>query len=366
MSRPATTDEIRVGLIGFGYAARTFHLPLLGATPGYRVVAVGSSRAADVRALLPDIARVAEAEAIAADADVDLIVVATPNDTHVRLAEAALRAGRHVVVDKPFTLTAAEARHLSEVARNSGTVLSVFQNRRWDGDFLTVREAVRQGLLGRVVACESRFDRFRPDVRDRWRERAAPGSGVLYDLGSHLIDQALVLFGVPETVQATLARQRRGAVTDDAMQVVLRYADVVVTLSAAALVAGGSARFTVHGDRATLVKRGPDVQEDQLRAWLAPGGPGWGVDPDPAVLYDGVAGETRPLTALPGDYRAYYQVLAQAIRGRGPNPVPPEQGAAVMAVIEAARLSDAEGRRVAPDVRPEERSAWGIGVAVPR
>ena len=366
MSRPATSDEIRVGLLGFGYAARTFHLPLLRATPGYRVVAVGSSRPNEVRAALPDIERVAEAEAVAAESDADLIVVATPNDTHVRLAEAALGSGRHVVVDKPFTLTAPEARHLGELARSGGTVLSVFQNRRWDGDFLTVREAVRRGLLGRVVAFESRFDRFRPGVRDRWRERAEPGSGVLYDLGPHLIDQALVLFGVPETVQATLARQRRGAVTDDFMQVVLRFADLVVTLSAAALVAGGSARFTVHGDRATLVKRGPDVQEDQLRAGLIPGGPGWGVDPDAAVVYDGVAGETGTLPALPGDYRAYYQALAQAIRGRGPNPVPPEQGAAVMAVIDAARLADAEGRRVVPEVQPEERSAWGVGDSDPR
>lgn len=354
-------DEIRVGLIGFGSAASTLHLPLLQATTGYRVVAVATSRPAEVAAAVQGVELYDDPAAMARHPGLDLVVVATPNDTHAPLAEMALRAGRHVVVDKPFALTAAEARHLGEVARASGRVLSVFQNRRWDSDFLTVREAVRRGLLGRVVACESRYDRFRPEVRDRWREHAGPGSGLLYDLGPHLIDQALVLFGVPETVQATLARQRAGAVTDDYMQVVLRFGELVVTLTAAALAAGGGARLTVHGDRASIVKRGPDMQERQRRMGLAPGAPGWGVDPDDALLYDGESGETRAVTAVPGDYQAYYRELADALRGRGPNPVPPEQGAAVMAVIDAARLADAEGRRVVPDVRPGERAAWATG-----
>src|SRR4051812_21901321 len=214
---------IRVGLIGFGYAARTFHIPLLRATAGYRIVAVASTRTGEVSAALPGVDLIAEPAAMAMHPDVDLIVVATPNDTHAPLAEAALRCGRHVVVDKPFTLTVSEARHLGQLAQASDRVISVFQNRRWDSDFLTVQQAIRRGDVGRVVLCESRFNRFRPQVRDRWRERPGPGSGLLYDLGPHLIDQALLLFDIPDTVQATLARQRDSAETVDYVHIVLRY-----------------------------------------------------------------------------------------------------------------------------------------------
>ena len=354
-------DEIRVGLIGFGYATKTFHLPLLRATPGYRIAAVASSRAAEVAAALPDAALLDRPQAMAGHPDVDLIVVATPNETHAPLAESALRNGRHVVVDKPFTLTAAEARHLGRLAREHGAVLSVFHNRRWDSDFLTVREAIRRGLVGEVALCESRFDRFRPEVRDRWRERPGPGAGLLYDLGPHLIDQALLLFGVPDSVQATLAAQRRGAATDDFVHLVLRYGERIVVLQAGSLVSGGSARFTLHGDRGSLVKREPDVQETQLRDGVVPGAPGWGVDPDDAVFHDGVTGETRPMRAVPGDQREYYRALAEALHGRGPNPVPPEQAITVMAIIEAAMRAEAEGRRVAPDVAADERAAWSAG-----
>ena len=352
------SDEIRVGLIGYGYATRTFHLPLLRATPGYRIAAVATSRPAEVASALPGVEVVNDPAALVARPDLDLIVVATPNQTHAALARAALGQGRNVVVDKPFTLTAAESRALGALARERGALLSVFHNRRWDSDFLTVREALRQGLLGDVVLCESRFDRYRPQVRDRWRERPGPGAGLLYDLGPHLLDQALVLFGVPDSVQATLAAQREAAETIDFFQLVLRYGRRVVVLQAGSLVSGGSARFVVHGEGASLVKRGADVQEDQLRSGMAPGTPGWGEDPDHAVIYEGATGETRTLRAWPGDQREYYRALAEAIRGRGPNPVPPEQGSAVMAIIEAAMRSDAEGRRVAPDLLPDERAAW--------
>ena len=351
--------DIRVGVIGFGYATRTFHAPLLRATPGFHVAAVASSRESEVRAALPGVEVVADPETLIRHAGIDLVVIATPNDTHAPLAEVALRAGRHVVIDKPFTVTAAEARHLTAVAREGDRLLSVFHNRRWDSDFLTVREVMRQGVLGRVVSYESRFDRFRPDVRDRWREGTDPGSGLLYDLGPHLIDQALVLFGVPDTVQATLARQRAGARSVDYFHLVLRYGeDIVVTLQAGSLVSGGSARFAVHGDRGSLVKQGPDIQEDQLRAGVVPGASGWGVDPEDAVLFDGMTGETRARRSLPGDQRQFYIALREAVHGRAPNPVPPAQGVTVIAVIEAAMRADAEGRRVELDLLDEERRAW--------
>jgi predicted dehydrogenase len=354
-----TGADIRVGVIGFGYATRTFHAPLLRATPGFHLAAVASSRAAEAREALPDAAVVPDPASLYRHPGIDLVVIATPNETHAPLAAAALRAGRHVVVDKPFTVTSAEARHLGELARATGRMLSVFQNRRWDSDFLTVREIIRPGLLGQVVAFESRFDRFRPQVRARWREGSGPGAGLLYDLGPHLLDQALLLFGVPDTLQATIARQRPGAHSDDYFHLVLRYGErLAVTLHAGSLVAGGSPRFAVHGDRASLIKHRPDVQEDQLRAGMLPGAPGWGVDPDDAVLYDGDAGETRAVPAVPGDQRGYYAALREALLGRAPNPVPPEQGAAVIALIEAATRSESDGRRVVPDIREDERAAW--------
>jgi predicted dehydrogenase len=269
-----------------------------------------------------------------------------------------MRAGRNVVVDKPFTITVAQARTLAALAKEMRVLLSVFQNRRWDSDFRTVQDAIRADLTGRVVLFESRIDRYRPHVRDRWREVPGPGAGLLYDLGPHLIDQTLVLFGIPDSVQATLTKQRRGAMTDDFFQLVLRYGEMVATLQAGSLVSGGSPRFSVHGDRASVVKQKPDIQEDQLRAGVVPGSPEWGVDPDDAILYEGTAGDSRPLKAARGDQRGYYVALREALLGKSPNPVPPEQGGTVMAIIEAALRSDKEGRRVVPEVTTEERSAW--------
>ena len=349
---------IRVGLIGFGFVAKTFHVPLLQATDGYKITTVSSSRPADVSAVLPDVDVVSDPKALATHPDVDLVVIVSPNETHAPLAELAMRAGRNVVVDKPFTVTVGEARHLATVGREKGVLLSVFQNRRWDSDFLTVQDAIRRDLTGRIVLFESRIDRYRPEVRDRWREVPGPGAGLLYDLGPHLIDQTLSLFGIPDSVQATLAKQRKGARTDDFFQLVLRYGDMVATLEAGSLVSGGSARFSVHGNRASLVKQKPDVQEDQLRAGVLPGAPDWGLDPDDAILYDGATGDKRTQKSARGDQRGYYVALREALHGRAPNPVPPEQGATVMAIIEAALRSDAEGRRVVPELTKEERAAW--------
>jgi predicted dehydrogenase len=351
-----------VGLIGFGFVSKTFHVPLLQASDGYRITAVSSSRPAKVSAVLPDAEVVSDPEALATHPGLDLVVIASPNETHAPLAEVAMRAGHNVVVDKPFTVTIEEARHLATVAAETHVVVSVFQNRRWDSDFLTIQDAIRRDLTGRIVLFESRFDRFRPEVRDRWREIPGPGAGLLYDLGPHLIDQTLLLFGVPDSVQATLAKQRRGARTDDYFQLVLRYGEMVATLQAGSLVSGGSARFSVHGDRASVVKQKPDLQEDQLRAGVLPGSRDWGLDPDDALLYNGATGETR-LKAARGDQRGFYVALREALHGRAPNPVPPEQGATVMAIIEAAWRAENEGRRIVPDLREEERAAWHSQVA---
>ena len=294
---------IRVGVIGFGFVSKTFHVPLLQGADGYKITALSSSHPADVASILPDVDVVADPKALATHPDIDLVVIASPNETHAPLAEAAMRAGKNVVVDKPFTITVEQARHLGAVATEKDVLLSVFQNRRWDSDFLTIQDAIRRGLVGRIVLFESRIDRFRPDVRDRWREIPGPGAGLLYDLGPHLIDQTLLLFGIPESVQATTAKQRRGAKTDDYFQLVLRYGEMVATLGAGSLVSGGSARFAVHGEKSSVVKQKPDIQEDQLRAGVLPGARDWGLDPDDAVMYEGASGETRPIRSARGDQR---------------------------------------------------------------
>src|SRR5438477_4654457 len=255
----ASNQPIRVGLIGFGFVSKTFHVPLLQGTDGYKITAVSSSRPADVSAMIAGVDVVSDPKALATHPDLDLVVIASPNETHAPLAEVAMRAGRNVVVDKPFTITVEQARHLAAVAAENNVVLSVFQNRRWDSDFLTIQDAIRQDLTGRVVAFESRIDRYRPDVRERWREIPGPGAGLLYDLGPHLIDQTLLLFGIPDSVQATLAKQRRGTRTDDFFQLVLRYGAMVATLQASSLVSGGSARFSVDGEGAGVVKQKPVV-----------------------------------------------------------------------------------------------------------
>lgn len=339
---------LRVSLIGYGYAGRTFHAPLIRAVPGLSLDFVGSSDAAKVHAALPDVEVIGDPLRAATDPRADLVVIATPNDSHAPLARAALAAGRHVVVDKPMTTTLAEARELAALADDRGRLLSVFHNRRWDSDWLAVRQAVDEGLIGDVVHFESRIERFRPQPRPRWRERPGPGSGLLWDLGPHLVDQALQLMGRPDTVMASIASQRDGATTDDWAHVVLGFGQRRAILHAGMLAAGGSQRFVVHGTRGSVVKAKGDPQEAQSLAGMRPGDAGWGVDDDPLAVHPG-EGPTHTVPTPRGDQSRYYAAILDALLGRGENPVPPTQAIAVMAVLEAAGASTREGRVVAPD-----------------
>jgi predicted dehydrogenase len=348
MSKP----RLRVGLVGYGYAGKTFHAPLISAVPDLQLAAVASSDAAKVHADWPDVAvHAAPAELIARD-DIDLVVIATPNDTHHPLARAALLAGRHVVVDKPFTVALADARELVVLARERGRVLSVFHNRRWDGDFLTLRRLIAGGRLGRVVEMDSRHDRFRPEVRQRWRESGGPGAGLWFDLGPHLVDQALQLFGRPRAI--TLAREltRDGALADDWFHASLRYDRLHVHLHAGMLVAASAPRFAVHGTRGSFVKDGLDAQEDALKAGMRPAWPpqaGWGADPGRALLVtrapDGSAID-EPVAMQPGAHQAFFAAVAAAIRGEAPNPVPAQEALDVMALIELGIESAAQRREL--------------------
>lgn len=337
---------VRTALVGFGYAGRTFHAPLIAACPDMELEAVVSRQAEAVAEAWPQTRVLAAFEDVLADPAIDLIVLATPNDLHAGQAEAALKAGKAVVVDKPFTLTADQARRLATLAEERGQLLSVFHNRRWDADFLTLQALIAEDRLGPVVRFESSFNRWRPEVRDRWREGDGPGAGIWYDLGPHLIDQALVLFGRPLGVTCDLAILRSGGRATDYAHAVLRYADKRVILHADMVTPAPEARFAVHGARASWLKAGLDVQEDQLKSGLAPDAAGWGVDPRPGVVLDGATGASDAVKGPPGDYPAYYAAVARAIRERAPNPVPPGEAVAVMEVLEAGLLSAARRAEV--------------------
>jgi predicted dehydrogenase len=344
----SATTPIVVALLGYGYAGKTFHAPLVAAVRGLRLGAVVSHDAAKVRADWPDVLVTDVLDQVLARPDIDLVVIATPNDTHADLARRALLAGKHVVVDKPVTATVAEAEDLQALALAKDRVLSVFHNRRWDADFLTVRRLITAGELGDVVDFESRFDRYRPAVRSRWREQPGSGTGLWYDLGPHLVDQALQLFGSPLAVYADVASQRLDAQAVDYFHVLLRYERLRVVLHGSLLAPGGSLRFAVHGSRASYVKHDSDPQEDALKRGERPREPGWGRDlRDGEILRPSANGATSERVAtLPGNYLAFYAGVRDAIAVGAPNPVPPADAVATMRVLERACESAAAGREL--------------------
>ena len=339
-------QRLRVGLIGFGYAGKTFHAPLIRATPGLELAAVASSDAGKVRAALgADAVVFSRADELIAQADIDLVVVASPNATHVELATAALEAGKHVVVDKPFTADTAQAMQLAALASERGLLLSVFHNRRWDSTTRTAKKLLASGMLGEIRYAAMHYDRFRPQPVDRWKERAEAGGGLWMDLGPHLLDEALCYFGPPLAIQADIAAVRPGAGADDTFHARLRYADGLrVDLQASMLGALPRPRLLLQGTRGTYLKQGLDPQEAALKAGLLPApadDAAWGIDAEDGIAMLGQDGEARGI-AVPtenGAYPAYYRRLAEAIRGRAANPVPPEDAIAVMRLLDAGRAS---------------------------
>lgn len=338
--------------MGFGFAGATFHAPVIAASGRTQVAAIATGQPDRARAAYPDARIVADLDALLALDDIECVVIATPNDTHFPLARQVLDAGRHVVVDKPVTLTSDEALALARLANARSRVFAPFHNRRWDGDFLTVRRVVESGELGRITYVTSHFDRFRPQVRVRWREEAARGGGLLLDLGPHLIDQALALFGLPDTVSATVKTRRDNGSAPDFAHVQLGYPDKDVALHASALSAIEPARFTLHGTRGSYQKFGLDTQEDQLKAGLTPDDVEFGGGNPPGVLrvLDGDVETERPVPTLDGQYAEFYRALAASIREGAPFPVTPQDAVDVMTIIELAAQSEHEGRRL-PFVR---------------
>ncbi|WP_434987563.1 oxidoreductase [Xanthomonas melonis] len=336
-----------LAVVGYGYVGRTFHAPLIAATPGLHLHSVVSSKPQLAQADFPDVTVIADLDTALADPALDAVVLATPNQTHAPFALQALAAGKHVLVDKPFTLDADQARAVMQAAATAGRIVSVFQNRRWDADFLTLRRLIDEGLLGEVVEFHSHFDRYRPQVRDRWRESDIPGAGLWYDLGPHLLDQAVQLFGAPQAIAADLQPQRSQARSDDYFHVTLHYPRLRAILHAGSLVADNRLRFAVHGSRGSYLKHGLDTQEDQLRAGRRPGTVGWGVDPLPGTLTR-VDEEGRMHTHQPdnqpGDYRQCYAAFRDALAGNGPAPVSATDAVQLMQLLELARRSATTGQ----------------------
>jgi predicted dehydrogenase len=337
-----------VGLVGYGMASKVFHAPIIEAVPSLSLKKIVERRGEESRGRHAGAETVREFDEVLRD-DIELVVVATPNDSHFGLASRALLAGKHVVVEKPFTNTSAEARELTELARSQHRLVSAHHNRRWDGDFLTVRKILEGGLLGRLVEYESYYDRYRNEPRPgAWRERQGPGSGVLYDLGPHLIDQALVLFGLPNELTADVRTQRDFAKADDSFDVRLHYDRLSVTLKATMLAREPGPRFTLHGTEGSFVKHGLDPQEDALKLGGTPASEGWGREPEEhwGIINTQAGGVhvRERVETIAGDYAAYYRNVADAIRGRAELIVRPEEAANTIRVIELALESSASKR----------------------
>ena len=337
---------LNVALVGYGYVGKTFHAPLISHTPGLHLHTVVSSDPQKVLAELPQVRVINEAQEACADPGIDLVVIAAPNAVHATLARDALSHGKHVVVDKPFTVTLDEARQVVAQAAQSGRLLSVFQNRRWDSDFLTLKQLLQQDALGEVTEFHSHFNRHRPQVVDRWREQDQPGSGLWFDLGPHLLDQSLQLFGMPQAIFADITLQRKDARAADYFHALLRYPRHRVMLHAGSLVPANGLRFAVHGTRASYLKHGLDTQEATLRAGGMPGQTGWGADTRIGHLQADDSDEGQPIPAIAGDYRHYYSELRTAILDNTAPPVTAQQALDVMALLEWGMQSSATRREV--------------------
>ena len=343
-------QKIKTGLVGYGFAGSIFHAPVLTAVDALELSAVASSKPELVHKDWPSATVYADAAQLFADPAIELVVIAAPNDAHFSLAHAALLAGKHVVVDKPFVVSSAEGAALVALAKEKGLLISAFHNRRWDNDFLTLRSCIESGSLGQVHSYYAHFDRYAPQVRARWKEEEQPGAGILWDLGSHLIDQALQLFGLPRAVTADLSVQRAGALVEDCFHLTLDYGHCKAVLRAGMQVCAPGPRYEVHGTQGSFAKYGIDGQETALKDGARPGDAGWGGDDSGhyatlTVMADG-APLARRVPTLAGSYESYYAGMGQAINAGRPVPVEAADALNVVRVIEAAKASHRERRTV--------------------
>lgn len=344
-------EPIKTALIAFGLSGKSFHAPFIVSNPDFQLVKVVERHAAESVKLYPQVQLCRTLDEVLEDEAVELVVITTPNVYHHSMAMQALNAGKHVVLEKPFTVTSSEARELIRLAKEKKKMLTVFQCRRWDGDFLTVQDLIQQEVLGSLAEYETNYDRYRPTLKGSWKEEAEPGGGILYDLGPHLIDQALVLFGKPKSVFADIRRERPSGKTDDAFDLLLDYGNFKVNLRAGMLARILRPHFLIKGTEGSFLKYGMGPQEAMLRKGLPVGGEGWGMEEESewGTLHTSWNGFTfkGKIETRPGDYSGFYQNIAAHLREGVAIAVQPEEALQVMEVLELARKSADEGRKLA-------------------
>ena len=346
---------IRAGLLGFGLGGKVFHAPLLSSVEGIELAAILERTTNKAQERYPNITTYRSLDAMLADSSLGLIVVSTPSGTHFDLAKQILAAGKNLVVDKPMCASSTEIAQLMELAKSKGVLLAPFHNRHWDGDYLTLQKLLKDGSLGRLVSFESTLDRWRPAARtDRlWKESPAEAGGVLLDLGTHIADQALMLFGKPASIGAELRCERTGQIVNDAFSLRLHYPQLEVSLGATCLSALERPRFYLRGDKGNYWKYGVDQQEAELVKVTRITSPSWGQETSShwgtlAVDVDGGM-VTRPVQPIPGDYRKYYEGIRDALLGKAPAPTAPIDSWRVARIMEWATQSSDEHRDIPCD-----------------
>ncbi|WP_371017847.1 oxidoreductase [Pseudalkalibacillus sp. JSM 102089] len=339
--------EVKVGLVGFGFSGATFHAPVIESVQGLTITKVVSSNPKKVIEKFPKMEVVASIDELLNDREIELVIITTPNEFHFSMAKQALEAGKHVVLEKPFTVSVEEGERLIEIADKHGSLLSVYHNRRYDNDFLTIQKLIKEEELGTVVSYEAHYDRYNAEVHDDgWREQNKKGSGILFDLGSHLIDQALTLFGEPEAVYGDVLTQRKEGKTDDYFHLVLHYGKRRVILHAGSLVKKHGPRYQIHGIKGSFIKWGIDPQEEALKKGQLPGDEHWGEDESDQYGVLTKDNRDRVIPTIPGSYQTYYIELHQAIYEQSTAPVTAREALTVIKVIELALKSSEEKRLV--------------------
>lgn len=343
-------EKIRAGLVGYGLSGQAFHAPFLYSSSQIDLVKVVERHSKNAEERYPDIETVRSLDELLTDESIELVVITTPNEQHFPMIKQVLEAGKHAVVEKPFTVHSEEAFELASLARKKSLVLSVYQNRRWDGDFLTIQELIRSGAIGDVVSYEAHFDRYRNFAKANWREEDRPGSGILYDLGSHLIDQAVILFGMPKGITAEVKNERKVTNTDDAFDIRLHYDQLTATLKASMLVKEQGPHFQIHGTKGSFIKHGMDPQENALRSGALPTDQGFGEESEANWgLLNSEAGQLHfrgKIQTLKGSYESYYENVCEAIKGKKEPAVTAEQAGQTIKLIELARQSSLDGRTI--------------------
>jgi len=330
---------IKVGIIGYGYSAKIFHLPLIGDSESFQLVSISTSQNNLAKEKYPTVSIYPMAHDLIRKSEAELIVITAPNDVHYSLAKACLEQRKHVILEKPMVTTSSEAEELLMLAEKYGLILCVFHNRRWDGDFLTVKKIVKNNLLGDIRFFESHYDRYRPVVKNRWREQLGPGTGIWFDLGSHLLDQALCLFGMPEAITARCLPLRNNSKTTDYFHVLLHYSNCEVILHASSFSAGPNMRFHIQGTEGSFIKYGYDPQEEQLKNGMMPSKPQFGLDNQEhfGVLYNESKKQVIPTEN--GCYKSYYSEIAKAITNSEAAPVKTKDVIQVLKLLELAEQS---------------------------